>query len=272
MTDSALESGQLDLLQGFQSPSHHLRPSEKPAISEPSPEVPPSRLLIVDTETTGLDADRDQCLELGAILFSVPHRQVLAQMSCLLPVDHNPAESINRIPAEVSRVDQPWGDGLAWFEHLMESADYLVAHNAAFDRQWFGRGALPEAKRPWLCTLEDIRWPEARNLRARPSVIDLALAYGIPVWSAHRALTDCTYLAEVFQRCDDLELLIAHALEPRRLVRAQVSYDQRHLAKEAGFRWNEPVKGAWARRLSEREERELPFTVVPVDAVLPQAS
>ena len=272
MTDSALESGQLDLLQGFQSPSHHLRPIEQPAIAEPSLEVPPSRLLIVDTETTGLDADRDQCLELGAILFSVPHRQVLAQMSCLLPVDHNPAESINRIPAEVSRVDQPWADGLAWFEQLMERADYLVAHNAAFDRQWFGRGALPEAKRPWLCTLEDIRWPEARNLRARPSVIDLALAYGIPVWSAHRALTDCTYLAEVFQRCDDLELLIAHALEPRRLVRAQVSYDQRHLAKEAGFRWNEPVKGAWARRLSEREEQELPFTVVPVDAVLPQAS
>ena len=113
MTDSALESGQLDLLQGFQSPSSASRPIEQPSITEPSPDVQPSRLLIVDTETTGLDADRDQCLELGAILFSVPHRQVLAQMSCLLPVDSNPAESINRIPAAVSRVEQPWGDGLA---------------------------------------------------------------------------------------------------------------------------------------------------------------
>ena len=103
-------------------------------------------------------------------------------------------------------------------------------------------------------------------------MIDLALAYGIPVWSAHRALTDCIYLSEVFQRCEDLERLIAHALEPRRLVRAQVSYDQRHLARDAGFRWNDPVKGAWARRLSEREEQELPFSVVPVEAALPQAS
>lgn len=272
MTDSAPMSGQLDLLQGFQAQSPPSPSIEQPPVAAFSSEVPPSRLLIVDTETTGLDAECDQCLELGAILFSIPHRQVLAQMSCLLPVDRNPAESINRIPAEVSRVDQPWGEGLVWFEKMMDHADYLVAHNAAFDRQWFGRGALPKATRPWLCTLDDVRWPEARNLRARPSVIDLALAYGIPVWSAHRALTDCTYLAEVFQRCDDLELLIAHALEPRRLVRAQVSYDQRHLAREAGFRWNEPVKGAWARRLSEREERELPFSVVPVDAALPQAS
>jgi len=147
-----------------------------------------------------------------------------------------------------------------------------VAHNAAFDRQWFGRGLLPQATRPWLCTLEDIRWPAERNLRARPSVIDLALAYGIPVWSAHRALTDCIYLAEVFQRCDDLERLIARAQEPRRLVRAQVSYDQRHLARDAGFRWNDPVQGAWARRLSEREEQELSFPVVPVEAALPEAS
>ena len=154
----------------------------------------------------------------------------------------------------------------------MTSADLLVAHNASFDRQWFGRGVLPDASRPWLCTLEDIRWPAERNLRARPSVIDLALAYGVPVWAAHRALTDCLYLAEVFRRCDDLELMIQRGLEPRRLMRAQVSYDNRHLARDAGFRWNDPVKGAWSRRLSDREARELAFAVVPVSADLPLAS
>jgi DNA polymerase-3 subunit epsilon len=115
--------------------------------------------------------------------------------------------------------------------------------------------------------MEDVRWPAERQLRARPSVRDLALAYGIPVWAAHRALTDCIYLAEVFQRCDDLEQLIAQGLEPRRLVRARVSFDDRHLARDAGFRWNDPVKGAWTRRLTHREETELPFAVVPVEAV-----
>ncbi|MBL6739955.1 MAG: 3'-5' exonuclease [Synechococcus sp. BS301-5m-G54] len=248
-----LASGQLDLLGGFSDP-------------DPGPAGPTS-LLIIDTETTGLDPELDQCLELGVILFSVPSRAVLAQQSFLLPVESNAAEVINRIPAAVTRLPQPWKEAMRYFQSLLEAADLLVAHNAAFDRQWFGQGLLPAVSHPWLCTMEDVRWPAERQLRARPSVRDLALAYGIPVWAAHRALTDCIYLAEVFQRCEDLEQLIAQALEPRRLVRARVSFDDRHLAREAGFRWNDPVKGAWTRRLTRREEAELPFAVVPVEAV-----
>jgi hypothetical protein len=41
---------------------------------------------------------------------------------------------------------------------------------------------------------------------------------------------------------------------------------ERHRAKEAGFRWNDPVAGAWSRRLSDREALALPFPVQPVEA------
>ena len=255
---------QLDLLGNF---------SVAPAATQPVPasepradfDSGPTSILILDTETSGLDPAAHACLEVGAILFDVASRSVLAQQSFLLPVDTNAAEPINRIPAAVTRLPQPWSEGLRWFQHLAEAADVLVAHNAAFDRQWFGRGALPPLERPWLCSMEDIRWPADRQLRSRPSVRDLALAYGVPVWAAHRALTDCIYLAEVFARCDDLETLLIRGLEPRRLVRARVSFEERHQAKEAGFRWNDPIKGAWTRRLSERECSELTFPVVAVD-------
>ena len=225
----------------------------------------PGTLLILDTETTGLDPDQDQCVEVGVILFDVAARAVLAQQSFLLPVQVNGAEPINRIPAAVSQRSQPWREALVWFETLVAAADVVVAHNAAFDRQWFGHGQLPAIHCPWLCSMEDLRWPADRQLRARPSVRDLALAYGVPVWSAHRALTDCIYLAEVFARCEDLEQMLLLGMEPRRLMRARVSFDDRHLAREAGFRWNDPVKGAWTRRLSERESAALSFPVVPVD-------
>ena len=229
-------------------------------------------LLIIDTETTGLDPQLDHCLEVGVILFDVPSRQVLAQHSFLLPVEANAAEAINRIPAAATNLPQPWRPALSYLQSLLDAADVLVAHNAAFDRQWFGRGHLPATDKPWLCSMEEMRWPAERLLRSRPSVRDLALAYEIPVWAAHRALTDCIYLAEVFRRCEDLEQLLERGLEPRQLMRAQVSYDDRHLARDAGFRWNEPVKGAWARRLSEREARDLDFPVVPVDPQVPLAS
>lgn len=225
----------------------------------------PETLLILDTETSGLDPKQDHCLEVGAILFHAPRRAVLAQHSFLLPVQDNAAESINHIPADVTRLNQPWREGLEYFQALLDSAELLVAHNAAFDRQWFGKDHLPAVSKPWLCTMEDIAWPVDRQLRSRPSVRDLALAYGVPVWAAHRALTDCIYLAEVFCRCNDLETLLLHGLEPRRLMRAQVSYQQRHLAKQAGFRWNDPVQGAWTRRLSDRQAAELDFQVVSID-------
>ena len=103
-------AGQLDLLpdlnaeEAVVTPSKAVTPSQAISTSEvaSSPEavslaqpvpVPlpslhrealsslPEMLLIIDTETTGLDPKRGQCLEVGAILFHAPQRAVLAQHS-----------------------------------------------------------------------------------------------------------------------------------------------------------------------------------------------
>ena len=228
----------------------------------------PERLLILDTETTGLEPSRHRCIEVGAVLFSVPHRAVLSQLSFLLPCESNEARRVNGIDPEATRQPQPWQQSLDCLQALVDCADVMLAHNAAFDRQWFGQGALPAIDKPWLCSMEDLRWPPELGLRGNPSVRDLALAHGVPVWAAHRALTDCIYLAQVFERCADLEALLQAGLEPRRLYRARLSYEERHKARDAGFRWNEPVSGAWSRRLSEREAALLTFPVVPVEEPL----
>ena len=104
----------------------------------------PTHLLILDTETTGLDPEQDHCIEVGAILFHVPSRAVLSQVSFLLPCESNPAEPINGISAAVSRLIQPWQAGLAYFRQLVEAADVIVAHNASFDRQ-------AQATEAWRC-------------------------------------------------------------------------------------------------------------------------
>ena len=226
----------------------------------------PENLLILDTETTGLDNENDDCIEVGSILFNVKSRAVLAQQSFLLPVEKNNAEKINNIPAEITRLSQPLFEAIKYFESLVQVSDVIVAHNAEFDMKWFGLKKLPQIKKPWICSMDDITWPSDRQLKTRPSVKDLALAYGIPVWNAHRALTDCIYLAEVFKRCSELEKLLIRALEPKVLLRAEISYDERHLAKNAGFRWNDAIKGAWSRKMSRRDMGKLEFPVHEVDS------
>ena len=218
-------------------------------------------LLILDTETTGLDENNDEVIEIGCILFHVPTKSVLSQLSFLLPVQINDAQHINGIPVEVSNISQPWSEGIDLLLKLVDYCDLIVAHNAAFDKKWFGKGNLPNLEKNWLCSLEDINWSFKKNLKSRPSVTDLALSFNIPVWNLHRALSDCYYISEVFKKIENLENLLLKATEPKYLYRALVSYEDRSLAKNAGFRWNSPVQGAWTRKLSEKEATELDFKV-----------
>ena len=247
--------------QWLQIPSDSRSESKRKLITEKLP----INLLILDTETTGLDIENDYCLEVGSILFHVKSRSVLAQQSFLLPVEKNNAENINKIPAEITRLPQPIFEAIKYFESLIKVSDVIVAHNAEFDKKWFGLDKLPQIDKPWICSMDDILWPADRQLKIRPSVRDLALSYGVPVWNAHRALTDCIYLAEVFKRCTELEQLLMRAQEPKVLVRADISYEQRHLAKNAGFRWNDPIKGAWSRRISRRDLEQIEFPVHEID-------
>jgi DNA polymerase-3 subunit epsilon len=203
-------------------------------------------------------------IEVGAVLFDVGDRAVLSQVSTLLPVRENPVERINRIAARTAQ-----GTPAAVIEQAKElvrtlavHADAYVAHNVAFDSKW-----LPElSDKRWICTMEDVRWP--RVSRTRQSVVGLALDYEVPVWAAHRALTDCTYLVQVMQREPELERLLVEALEPKQLYVAIVSYEERQVAKDAGFTWDKPVPKAWSRKLRESEAEALPFKVRTAAAVI----
>jgi len=105
------------------------------------------KILILDTETTGLDENKDEVIEIGCILFDVSFKCVLSQVSFLFPVNNNEAEYVNGISAEVTNITQPWEDGLNFFLKLVDCSDLIVAHNVEFDKKWFGKGRLPMLKK-----------------------------------------------------------------------------------------------------------------------------
>jgi DNA polymerase-3 subunit epsilon len=142
---------------------------------------------------------------------------------------------------------------------MASAADAFVAHHAAFDEPWV-EPLLADIPRPWICTCEGIDWP---GIKPNPSLSALALAHGVPVWAAHRALTDCIYLAQVLERTPDLEALLLQGLEPRHLVAADLPFQRRQEAKDAGFRWNADAR-RWERRLRQEQIEALPFPTLPI--------
>ncbi len=226
-------------------------------------------LLILDTETTGLDPAHGELIEIAAILYSVDQQCVLQQVSTLLPIEAatNAAESINQISARAAQVtDKTIADAICRLINLWaKQADYLVAHNAEFDRKWMAdHPFLSELyDREWLCSCHDFTWPKQH--RSGQKLIDLALAHGIGVSSAHRALTDCQLIASLFDRLPDLAQRIDRAVSPKLLVQALVSYEERHLAKDAGFTWSAKEK-QWVRRLTLTEIDQLPFDCQTLEA------
>ena len=109
----------------------------------------------------------------------------------------NPAPAINRISPEASCAIFDTSEIIAIFNQWVEWADYVVAHNAAFDKQWFGQAKLPSIDKPWLCTYDDFIWDK----NPKPtSLINTLLNYGMGVRHAHCALTDCQLIAALFDR------------------------------------------------------------------------
>lgn len=213
-------------------------------------------VTIIDTETTGVDDDAI-CIEVAAALFDVRHASVVESFGSLIRAEANPAAHINGIP-EAMLADAPEAS-YAWngIAQLAREGEAFIAHNATFDARFVPPRII--ADRPWICSLNDFEWP-----RGRGSLINIALALGLGVATAHRAMADVDLLARCFARTAelgvDLDVMLARGLRPKALYAACVSYEQNGLAREAGFRW-EPQRKLWVRRMATEDTAALPFRV-----------
>lgn len=226
-------------------------------------------ILIVDSETTGVDAAKDHVIEIGAVLYSVKHKAVASVLAFLIHADENPAEHVNGIPVEllrehgerrlsprpdIGRDDVPY----VVFDDMIGAADIIVAHSAEFDRGFLKQHT---GSKPWVCSMEDIEWPHPIKSK---SLVAMALAHDVGVVRAHRAIEDCLTLAAMFERVQkdgvDLQPIFARAMRPKKMVYAIVSFDQKDLAKNVGFQWD-GAKKQWWKRMVPEDAKDFPFKI-----------
>ena len=95
------------------------------------------RIIILDTETTGVDPSLHDIVEVGAILFDLEHACAIESWASLVRCPSNAAEAINRIPAAaVAELEDAHAAEavLSGLQSAAEWAEAVVAYSAPFDR------------------------------------------------------------------------------------------------------------------------------------------
>lgn len=165
--------------------------------------------LVLDTETTGIEAPEHKAVEVAAVL--VKNGQITAAFTTYLNPgrDIPPAASgVHGLTLEDVQDAPTLEETLPWLNGLASKADALVAHNAPFDRSM-----LPGlVSRPWIDTLRLSRKLQpAIESHANQSLryamgLRCPEADGMP---AHRALSDAYVTARVLVKL--LELAAAES-------------------------------------------------------------
>jgi len=222
---------------------------------------------LLDLETTGLDSSVDRIIEIAVCVYDLELACPIESYASLVRLEDgrvNDAEKHNRIPtAALEFAQHPI---VVWrrVAELVVQADVVAAHRAEFDRGFCAaQGQLTTMT--WVCTKTDFDWP---GVGRGDHLVHLALAYGLGVSSAHRALTDVDHMARILTRVHELGHslpdLFRKAARPKKRFVALVSYDQRQIAKDAGFLWNEKSR-EWYRMMPPEDVEALSFRVVQRD-------
>ena len=217
-------------------------------------------ILILDTETTGLDPKKDKIIEIAGILYNVPTKTVLSQIAYLNYAESNEAYEINKIPPEALKILSANAHHYLFqaFARMYQYADLIMAHNAEFDKAFvYNNEDIAKLDKKWICSKNDVIWPIPKS--SPLNLIHISVALGVPVISAHRAITDCILLSNCLGKVDDLHQFLEDGLN-RKMYQALVSYDAREEAKKAGFQWN-PEKKIWYRKLLPQEANALNFSI-----------
>ncbi|MDE0336990.1 MAG: exonuclease domain-containing protein [Caldilineaceae bacterium] len=158
----------------------------------------------LDTETTGLKG-HDEIIEFALVLFryDISRRKLrvidryhgLREPSCAIDPG---AEAVHGISFDKVR-GKRLKDRVV--RRILGKADFLIAHNAVFDRR-FVEKLYPETKGiRWYCSMNGIRWKEKGF--ASKGLQQLMADHGIETERGHRALDDVMGALELLAQRDE---------------------------------------------------------------------
>jgi DNA polymerase-3 subunit epsilon len=221
--------------------------------------------LILDTETTGRDTQKDAIVELGLVAFSFD--RATGEVLSIVDTYGGLEDPGVPIPLQASRVNGITDDMVrgqrideAHVEQMLSACEFVIAHNAAFDRPFCERRFSKMAEKPWACSLTQIDWEGAGISSGKLEFIAYRLGF---FYDAHRATSDCLALMHALnQPLPDgergLKKLLDAYLKPTVRIWAKGSpFDAKEKLRDRGYRWSDGSKPgtekSWYTEVSEAD-------------------
>jgi DNA polymerase-3 subunit epsilon len=222
-----------------------------------APDGTPTRLgLFVDVETTGLDPQKDEVIELAMVPFTYsldgrifdirqsyqrfrePSAPIAPAITAITGITNEMVAGQRIDPAEVAS--------------FASGAALVIAHNAAFDRQFVERLSEVFITKPWACSMTQVDW--ASEGHEGTKLAYLAAGAGF-FYDRHRAENDCLAAIELLASplpnsgVTAMARLLERARQPSwRIWAENAPFDLKDILKARGYRWNgdsNPNPRAW---------------------------
>ncbi|USD59034.1 hypothetical protein J4N45_10880 [Vibrio sp. SCSIO 43140] len=218
---------------------------------------------IIDLETTGFDASSEEIIEIGITIAS--YSPSLKQLVAIVDNYQCFEEPSKPIPADAVKVNGIT-DGMVQGHHIddqrvkrmLQACDFVLAHNAKFDRRFFDKRFPDMTNLGWCCSIADIDWYD-KGYSSR-SLEYLCMKSGF-TYEAHRACSD-TVATTVLLATDPsyfAALITASLMEWQLIIANNSPYAVKDQLSKADYDW-ETDERVWYKLVTKSERnQELEF-------------
>lgn len=227
--------------------------------------VEPIRIIaVLDTETTGLDPDRDVVIEIAVAFCEVDSLSRIVRVPSGGEARQHPgfplSDKITQLTGLTDAMLQGHSINTCHIAKRLNAVEAIVSHNARFDRMFVERLLPALTDKPWVCSMNDADWA-AWGFDGRKQD-HLLMQAGLFNPVKHRAMSDVISLVNLL----DKETPTGGSVLAECMDRAQrptwrfeargLPYDYKDIAKMRGWQWNARTKVWWTEVADDQREIE----------------